>query len=241
MQFGVCSRTAPGSGWLFSGISHPTPRGLAICQNCPRALKAARPPESHRAVGWHPLEPTRLSEGFAEKPRRDLLTWRFKLWQTRSPWLRAAQTNRSRQQLWTRERGRGDKKPNAKNKQTKQQTGVWKRWPHADGLCSEQRCPAAQGACPCVVQPDSPRAPFARPRWQSLQDAAKARGGIMDFTHRHLWLQVSSVHQPEKGPSDPSLQHYLHLQGVSCLKQGWVAGHRLHFSFTSKLLTVSQR
>lgn len=31
MQFGVCSRTAPGSGWLFSGISHPTPRELAIC------------------------------------------------------------------------------------------------------------------------------------------------------------------------------------------------------------------
>lgn len=37
----------------------------------------------------------------------------------------------------------------------------------------------------------------------------------MDFTHNHLWLQVSPFYQPEKQLSDPALQDYLHFQGTS--------------------------
>lgn len=37
----------------------------------------------------------------------------------------------------------------------------------------------------------------------------------MDFTHSHLWLQVSHFYQPKKGISNPALQHYLHFQGIS--------------------------
>lgn len=146
------------------------------------------------------MELKQLNMGFVgmRMPGRELLRSRFQLGQTCSPRLGAAQTNCSQQVAAVIREGRGKEEKERISKQNPKHK--------LDSIEANQLCHAAQDACPHF---DLCQA------WVTEPPRLCQSRSTCGFTHSHLRLRLSPFNQPEKGLSDPALQHYLHFQGIS--------------------------
>lgn len=208
--------------------------GIHLNSVCAEGNQASR--KINWAVDWCSLELMQLSKGFVEmrKPKRDLLRSGFKLCQTCSPWLRAARTNCSQQvAVVIRERQEEKKTQRTSKQKTKHEF-------ESDSLTLTAYSYRAAVSCSVgCLSPLCPARPTEDPFCQaSVTEPPKGFHPQPSLVAGLTFLPARrGAHWPRFATLSACPGH------IFCLKQGWVAGHNLHFSFTSKilLLTISNR